>query len=84
MTCFKRFDLLQYQLLVQSMPYTTKNVSFRGPLGSLQASPNSTETKQARSTLFSLLFFSSPSLEPSRARLEASVHSSLDLKHSTA
>ena len=59
-------------------------VSFRGPLGSLQASPNSTETKQAHSTLFSLLFFSSPSLEPSRARLEASVHSSQDLKHSTA
>ena len=59
-------------------------VSFRGPLGSLQVTPNSTETKQARSTLFSLLFFSSPSLEPSRARLEASVHSSLDLKHSTA
>ena len=40
-------------------------------------------TERARSTLFTLLFFNSPSLEPSPARLEASVHSSLDLKHCT-
>ena len=62
-------------------------VSFRGtsrePQG-LWASHTAQRTEQARSTLFTLLFFSSPGLEPNPARLEASVHSSLDLKHFTA
>ena len=62
-------------------------VSFRGtsrePQG-LWASYTAQRTEQARSTLFTLLFFSSPGLEPNPARLEASVHSSLDLKHFTA
>ena len=64
-----------------------KSVSFRGtsrePQG-LWASHTAQRTEQARSTLFTLLFFSSPGLEPNPARLEASVHSSLDLKHFTA
>ena len=63
------------------------SVSFRGtsrePQG-LWASHTAQRTEQARSTLFTLLFFSSPGLEPNPARLEASVHSSLDLKHFTA
>ena len=62
-------------------------VSFRGtsrePQG-LWASHTAQRTEQARSTLFTLLFFSSPGLEPNPARLEASVHNSLDLKHFTA
>ena len=62
-------------------------VSFRGtsrePQG-LWASHTAQRTEQARSPLFTLLFFSSPGLEPNPARLEASVHSSLDLKHFTA
>eukprot|EP00439_Symbiodinium_sp_Y106_P009727 s10665_g1.t1 len=50
----------------------------------LWASHTAQRTEQARSTLFTLLFFSSPGLEPNSARLETSVHNSLDLKHFTA
>ena len=59
---------------------------FEGPLGNPRASGPLTQhnAQQARSTLFTLLFFSSPGLEPNPARLEPSVHSSLDLKHFTA
>ena len=71
-------------------PWSTKlryHVSFRGtsrePQG-LWASHTAQRTEQARSTLFTLLFFSSPGLEPNPARLEASVHNSLDLKHFAA
>ena len=71
----------------QQPRFSLKLVSFRGtsrePQG-LWASHTAQRTEQARSTLFSLLFFSSPGLEPNPARLEASVHSSLDLKHFTA
>ena len=67
--------------------HTKSTVSFRGtsrePQG-LWASHTAQRTELARSTLFTLLFFSSPGLEPNPARLEASVHSSLDLKHFTA
>ena len=70
-----------------SLPLQPPRVSFRGtsrePQG-LWASHTAQRTEQARSTLFTLLFFSSPGLEPNPARLEASVHSSLDLKHFTA
>ena len=60
---------------------------YEGPLGNPQglwASHTAQRKERARSTLFSLLFFSSRSLEPNPARFEASVHSSLDLKHFTA
>ena len=63
------------------------HVSFRGtsrePQG-LWASHTAQRTERARSTPFAPLFFSGSSLEPNPARLEASVHSSLDLKHFTA
>ena len=71
----------------REMKNRERSVSFRGtsrePQG-LWASHTAQRTERARSTPFTPLFFSGPSLEPNPARPEASVHSSLDLKHFTA